>query len=63
MRKITFRFPNERSLKQFTAIVDDKFMQISFEELTVTCDCGEAEVELAVKGFNAKVINKELRLD
>ena len=63
MRKITFRFPDEKSLRQFATIVTGLTVQINFSELTVICDCEEAEVELAVKGFNAEVINKQVSLD
>jgi hypothetical protein len=55
MRKVTFRFADEKSLRQFASIVIGVSMEISFGHLSLTCECGEAEIELAVKGFNAKV--------
>ena len=63
MRKVTFRFPDTKSLQLFVATISDKFMQISLTDLTITCNCEEAEVELAVNGFNAEVLNKELNLE
>ena len=45
MRKVTFRFPDEESLREFASIVTDKFIQISFKDLTATCYCEETEVE------------------
>lgn len=57
MRKITFRFTDENSLKQFASIITGIALQISFSELVLTCDCGEAEIELAEKGFNATVVD------
>ena len=63
MRKVTLRFPDEASLQQFASTITDKFIQISFEELLVTCNCEEVEVELAVNGFHAVVVNKFISLD
>jgi hypothetical protein len=56
MRKVTFRFADEKSLRQFASIVIGISMELSFEQLSLTCECGEAEIELAVKGFNATVV-------
>ena len=59
MRKVTFCFADEKNLRQFIIIIRGKPLQISFSERTVSCECGEAEIELAVKGFNATVVEQE----
>jgi hypothetical protein len=56
MRKITFRFPDANSLRQFANIIAGTPLQISSTELLLTCECGEAEIELAEKGFGATVV-------
>jgi hypothetical protein len=58
MRKVTFRFPDERSLLEFAKTIKGRFAEINLSELTVTCNCEEAETELAVNAFNAQIINK-----
>jgi hypothetical protein len=56
MRKVTLHFPNDKSLRYFVSIIRGMPMEISYSTLTLTCDCGEAEIELAEKAFNAKVV-------
>lgn len=57
MKKVTFLFNDERDLRRFTMIVSCSYLEMNVKELTLTCDCEDVEVELAEKGFNAKVIS------
>jgi hypothetical protein len=61
MRKITFRFPDENSLKQFANIIAGTPLQLSVTELLITCECGEPEIELAEKGFGATVVYIQMK--
>ena len=60
--KVTLRFPDEPSLQEFVKIIGHISKQVSFKELLLTCECQEAEIELAEKGFHAQVVNKEMPL-
>ena len=57
MKRVTLYFPDVKDLRRFTQIVECSYMEMIADSLTLTCDCGEAEVELAEKGFNAKVVD------
>ena len=59
MRKVTFHFADEKSLRQFASIVIGISMEISFGQLSLTCECGDEEIDLAVNGFNATVVNSD----
>ena len=56
MKKVTLLFPDEKELFRFAMIMSCGYLQINKSDLTLTCDCEEAEIELAENGFNAKVL-------
>jgi hypothetical protein len=57
MKKVTLLFKDERDLRRFTMIVSCGYLEMNVMELTLTCDCDEAEIELAERAFSAKVIH------
>lgn len=60
MQRVTLQFGDERDLRRFTMIASCNYLEMNAKELTLTCDCDDAEIELAERAFNAKVIKKEL---
>lgn len=57
MKKVTLYFPDVKDLRRFTQIVECSYMKMIVDNLTLTCDCGDAEIELAERGFSAKVVD------
>lgn len=52
---ITLFFPSLNDLRDFRAATRNHSIFISFEDLSVTGDFSEAEIELAMYGMNAFV--------
>ena len=59
MKRFTLQFNDERDLRRFCSIVSGSYVEIILADLILTCECGEAEIELAERGFNAKIIRIE----
>ena len=57
MRKVTLLFPDAEYLRRFIQIAKCSYLEVIAEDSALTCDCGEAEIELAKTGFNANVFN------
>lgn len=55
MNKVALLFNDERDLRRFTMIVTCGYLEMDVKELRLICDCDDAEIELAQKGFNATV--------
>ena len=55
MKKVTLLFRDERNLRRFTMIVTCGYLEMDVKALRLICDCDDAEIELAQKGFNATV--------
>lgn len=56
MKKVTLLFQDIRDLRRFMHIVESSYIEMIAEDLTVTCTCDDAEIELAEKAFHATVI-------
>jgi hypothetical protein len=55
-KNVTLLFWEARDLRRFTQIVECSYIEMIEESLTLTCNCEEAEIELAERGFGATVI-------
>ena len=58
MERVTLLFKDERDLRRFHAILDSNYIELNARELTLTCECSKEDIELAVKAFDAKLIDK-----
>ena len=59
MKKITLLFQSHDDLWQFVKLAKPAFIQIKFNQKTLICSCNTGDVEMAIKKFNAKVIENE----
>jgi hypothetical protein len=56
MKKVTLHFQDLRDLRRFMNIVESDYIEMIAQELTLTCNCEDTEIELAQKAFNATII-------
>jgi hypothetical protein len=54
--KTTLTFPTMKDLCDFKAITKPTYVHLNTKNCNLTCNCSEADIELAVRGFNAVVI-------
>ena len=59
MELIFFQFPTIRDLWKFRVEVNSSMFEINFMHLTLICECTDADLDLAVKKYKAKIISKE----
>jgi hypothetical protein len=59
MELVFFQFPTIRDLWKFRVEVNSLMFEINFLHLTLICECTDADLDLAVKKYKAKVITKE----
>jgi hypothetical protein len=57
--KVTLQFKNSKDLWEFKTTTGANCVQINTAECTLICDCSEADIELAIKEYNA-VVRKEI---
>ena len=55
-KKITLQFPNHKILWSFARVHVSKNLGINTVHMTLTCNCSDAEVALAIKDFGAVVV-------
>lgn len=55
MRKVCLQFKDVLEILVFVDSIHKPECQVDVDKLTVTCALSEAEVELAINGFNASV--------
>ena len=51
-------FPTENALHSFIDLLGGKYTEINVRTLTLICECTSHDIELAVKEFGAKLINR-----
>ena len=56
MKKVTLKFPSLPSIWDFMQTINANFVHVNAAKRTLTCDCCEADIELAVKNFDAVVM-------
>ena len=56
MDKVTLVFPSVQAMWQFKLITKANYIEINIPALSLTCSCSEAEIDLATKKYNARVI-------
>ena len=59
MNRVTLLFNDERDLKRFNTILDSPYIEMNPRELTISCECSQEDIDLAIKAFGAKVIEIE----
>lgn len=59
MKLVFFQFPTIRDLWKFRVEVNALMFEINFLRLTLICECTDADLDLAVKKYKAKIISKE----
>ena len=58
MNTVTLLFKDERDLRRFYQIIMSNYIEFNARTLTITCECSDEDIELAIKAFNAKLIGK-----
>ena len=53
MKKITLVFPDIKKLWDFVTQSSLSFVEINLPKLTLSCSCTEADIDLAIRKFNA----------
>ena len=56
MQTVTLQFRNLKDLRRF--VVHRPQIEVSYESLTLLCECDDEEIELAINAFNATVVKK-----
>ena len=59
MKRVTIQFQNEMDLRNFVRVTNCIYVEMNENSLTIICECDEAEIELAEKGFHANVTHIE----
>jgi hypothetical protein len=55
MGKVIFKFESAKDLWEFKAITKANCVELNLKEYTLICDYDEAEIELAMRAYNAQV--------
>ena len=53
MRKVILKFETPKELWEFRVRTKAESAEINLKNCTLICDCGDAEIELAINAFNA----------
>ena len=53
--KVRLRFPNPDTLWLFTSIISGTILHLDLDNAQLTADLDEAEIELALNGFEARL--------
>ena len=56
MQNVTLQFPSIFALIDFTINVDISKCHIDSQELKLTCELNESQIELAIAGFGASLL-------
>ena len=56
MKRITIAFKSEADLRRFRSIITVTEYELNFRQLTIECNCEDADIELAINTFSAKII-------
>ena len=59
MKKVTLQFENIALLVDYLETIGMKKCRIFHENITVLCEASEADIELAVTGFGAVIVEHE----
>ena len=59
MKNVVIKFNSILELKYFNEAAKLKVHDFNIEDKFIDCECSEAEIELAVNGFGALIIDKE----
>ena len=60
LQKTTLKFKTVRELWEFKMLTQTADVAINFHERTVTCNCNEDEIRLAINKFNAQLQERKL---
>lgn len=61
MRPVTLQFNDERDLRRFVQVIHSTISEVNYNTLTLTCNCDDAEIELAKNAFNAELVTSDPR--
>ena len=56
MDKYTLVFKSENDFRTFSQVVGVPCLEVNEGHFTIVCECADAELELAMSGFNAGVV-------
>ena len=59
MKKVSLQFNTKHDLLEFLGLTQTFRCLIDLEELTITAELSEAEIELAINGFHSKLIKDD----
>ena len=58
MQTVTLQFRDLRDLRRFMQMVHRPQIEVSYESLTLLCECDDEGIELAINAFNATIVKK-----
>jgi hypothetical protein len=58
MKRVTFLFPNAKSLWAFAQTLQSNHIQINSTERKLTCNCPDIEVSKAIIQYNAQIVDE-----
>ncbi len=58
MTKVALIFRTDKELRRFSEILTCSYVELIPSSLKLYCNCTEEEIENAIKGFRAKIIEE-----
>jgi len=56
MKKVTLLFPSKNALLLFQKSTHANYIAVDEEKNTLICECSQTDIRLAVKDYNAKIV-------
>lgn len=54
--RVSIQFTSLTKLWEFRMAIDANVFEMNLHELTITCQCTEEQIELAVQKYNGKIV-------
>ena len=55
--KVSIQFNSLNDLRKFIRVIDTNVYEMNVKKFTITCQCSEEHIALAVEKYNGKVVN------
>jgi hypothetical protein len=59
MELVTLRFPTAKGLWSFRLKIEATIFEFNLRDRTLTCQCSDEHIKLAIEKYNAKVISTD----
>jgi hypothetical protein len=59
--KVTIKFSSLTNLWAFRMVIDANIFEMNMSQISITCECTEEQVQLAIEKYNGKLIETNLK--